>query len=112
MGILPEIEFDYRYFPYYIGKSQYDLLMMKSTISSKGQLTVPIELRKKLGLEAGTVIQFELRDGVVVMRKGTQAGHPVDRLFGRLHLGKPVDDILDQMRGPRPAVSKKRRSRR
>lgn len=86
--------------------------MMKSTMSSKGQLTVPIELREKLGLAEGTVIQFELRDGAILMRKGTQAGHPVDRLFGRLQLAKPVDEILDQMRGPRPVVLKKKRTAR
>ena len=85
---------------------------MKSTISSKGQLTVPIELREKLGLSAGTVVQFELRDGAVLLRKGTPNDHPVDRLFGRLKLGKPVDEILDQMRGPRPIPSKKRAARR
>jgi AbrB family looped-hinge helix DNA binding protein len=82
---------------------------MKSTMSSKGQLTVPIEVREKLGLAAGTVIQFELRDGAVLLRKGTPNDHPVDRLFGHLKLGKPVDEILDEMRGPRPAGSRKKR---
>jgi antitoxin PrlF len=81
---------------------------MKSTISSKGQLTIPIELREKLGLTAGTAVQFELHDGVVLMRKGTPKDHPVDRLFGRLNLGKPVDELLDQMRGPRPLHSRKK----
>jgi antitoxin PrlF len=76
---------------------------MKSSMSSKGQLTVPLELRKKLGLTAGTVVQFELRDGAVLMRKGSDGDHPVDRVFGRLHLNKSVDRILDEMRGPRPA---------
>ncbi|MEA2343091.1 MAG: hypothetical protein QOF63_1260 [Thermoanaerobaculia bacterium] len=85
---------------------------MKSTMSSKGQLTVPIELREMLGLEAGTVIQFEIRDGDVFMRKGAPPNHPVDRLFGHLQLGKPVDELLDQMRGPRPAAPKKKRTAR
>jgi AbrB family looped-hinge helix DNA binding protein len=85
---------------------------MKSTMSSKGQLTVPMELREKLGLEAGTVIKFELRDGAILMRKGTPASHPVDQLFGHLHLGKPVDELLDEMRGPRPALRKKKRTAR
>lgn len=86
--------------------------MMKSTMSSKGQLTVPIELREKLGLEAGTVIQFELRDGAIFMRKGAQSHHPVDELFGHLHIGKPVDDLLDEMRGPRPISRKNKRTAR
>jgi len=97
-------------FPYYIGKACYPL-PMKSTMSSKGQLTVPVELREKLGLTTGTVVQFELRNGAVLLRKGTDKGHPVDQIFGRLNLGKPVDEILDEMRGPRP-VRKKKVSRR
>jgi antitoxin PrlF len=86
--------------------------MMKSTMSSKGQLTVPIELREKLGLEAGTVIQFEFRDGAIFMRKGARAQHPVDELFGHLHLGKSVDELLDEMRGPRPRSRTKKRTAR
>jgi AbrB family looped-hinge helix DNA binding protein len=82
-------------------------------MSSKGQLTVPMELREKLGLTAGTVVQFELRDGAVLMRKGLGNDHPVDRVFGRLRLSKPVDEIMDQMRGPRPGRhAKKGASRR
>jgi antitoxin PrlF len=80
---------------------------MKSTISSKGQLTIPIKMREKLGLTTGTVVQFELRDGVVLLRKGILEDHPVDRLFGRLKLGKPVDELIDQMRGPRPLQRRK-----
>jgi AbrB family looped-hinge helix DNA binding protein len=85
-------------------QASYALLTMKSTISSKGQITVPAELREKLGLAPGTVVQFELREGGVLLRKGGSGPHPVDRLFGRLKLAKPVDVLLDAMRGPRPAA--------
>lgn len=75
---------------------------MKSTISSKGQVTVPAAVRERLGLEPGTVVVFELRDGGVVLRKGSRNEHPVDRVFGTLKLRRPVDELLDEMRGPRP----------
>ncbi len=75
---------------------------MKSTISSKGQITVPAEIRDRLGLLPGTVVVFELRNGTVLMRKGGQAVHPVDRAYGTLKLSRPVDELLDEMRGPRP----------
>jgi antitoxin PrlF len=75
---------------------------MKSTISSKGQITVPVEIRDRLGLRTGTVVVFELQNGAVVMRKGSSGEHPVDRLYGTLRLPRPVDAILDEMRGPRP----------
>lgn len=75
---------------------------MKSTISAKGQITVPVEVRNRLGLVPGTPVEFELRQGEVVLRKGVKAEHPVDRVFGILKLERPVDDLLDEMRGPRP----------
>lgn len=75
---------------------------MKSTISSKGQITVPIEIRDKLGLVPGTTVQFEIRKEGVLLRKGGVRQHPVDRVFGMLKLTRSVDSLLDQMRGPRP----------
>jgi len=71
---------------------------MKSTISSKGQITVPVEIRDQLGLRPGVVVSLE---GGVLLRKGIAGKHPVDRVFGHLHLEKPVDTLLDEMRGPR-----------
>ncbi len=75
---------------------------MKSRISSKGQVTVPAEVRNRLGLQPGTAVQFELRENAVVIRKGTSGVHPVDRLFGTLKLSQPGDALLDTMRGRRP----------
>ena len=51
---------------------------MKSVVSTKGQVTVPAEVRAKLGLTVGTAVQFELREGGVLLRKGGGALHPVD----------------------------------
>ncbi len=75
---------------------------MKSVISSKGQITLPVEIREKLGLVTGTAVQFELREGGVFLRKGAPGPHPVDQVFGRLKLAARVDALLDEMRGPRP----------
>lgn len=43
-----------------------------------------------------------------LLKRGAAGPHPVDRVFGVLKLDKPVDVLLDEMRGPRP---KKRRGR-
>ena len=72
---------------------------MKSTISSKGQVTVPAEVREKLGLSPGTEVQFELRRNGVLLRKGGGARHAVDRVFGMIELPAPVDEIVAEMRG-------------
>jgi antitoxin PrlF len=78
---------------------------MRSTVSSKGQITLPVAIRARLGLVTGTPVDFEVRDGEVILRKGVRGAHPVDRIFGRLQLGKPVDALLDEMRGARPSRS-------
>ncbi|MES1206083.1 MAG: AbrB/MazE/SpoVT family DNA-binding domain-containing protein [Pseudomonadota bacterium] len=75
---------------------------MTSTISSKGQITVPVEVRRLLGLHVGTVVSFEIRSDGVLLRKGAADENPVDRLYGTLALDAPVDTLIDAMRGPRP----------
>jgi AbrB family looped-hinge helix DNA binding protein len=80
---------------------------MKSTISAKGQITVPASIREKLGLTPGTAVRFELRAGGALLRKGSAGTHPVDQVFGRLKIRKPVDTLLDEMRGPRPPARRR-----
>lgn len=75
---------------------------MRSTISSKGQVTLPIEVREQLGLIPGTPVEFELKEEGVLLRKRPSGQHPVDQVWATLRLGRPVDEILDEMRGPRP----------
>src|SRR5207245_1941000 len=76
---------------------------MKSVVSSKGQITLPMEVRTKLGLVPGTPVHFEVRDGVLLLRKGDRGAHAMDAVFGTLRLARPVDALVDEMRGPRPA---------
>ena len=40
-----------------------------STITQKGQATIPASVRKKLGLHPGDKISFEITDGEVILRK-------------------------------------------
>jgi AbrB family looped-hinge helix DNA binding protein len=76
---------------------------MRSTISSTGQVTVPAEVRERLGLVPGTKVEFELREEGLLLRKESSSSHPVDQIWATLHLERPVDEILDEMRGPRPS---------
>lgn len=84
---------------------------MKSTISSKGQITVPAEVRRRLGLAVGTTVRFELRPDGVILRKGAAGEHVVDKVFGIIKPRRPVDSLalLDHMRGPRPGGRRARR---
>lgn len=62
-----------------------------ATLTSKGQITIPKEVRTSLQANAGDALEFRVRDdGVVEVRR-----QPIvaDRLFGRLAAyGRPGDD--------------------
>jgi len=77
---------------------------MTSTISSKGQITVPKEVRDFLGLRAGTVVEFEVTTGGVLLRKGYKGVRPVDRVRGILRRTRSTDDLIDDMRGAAPSA--------
>lgn len=48
---------------------------METTVTSKGQLTLPQEVRHALGIDAGTVLEVELgARGCVLLRKKPQPG--------------------------------------
>jgi len=84
---------------------------VKSRISSKGQITVPADVRARLGLVTGTAVEFVVREGEVVMRKRREAD-PIDRAYGQLKLSDRVDVLVDDMRGPRPKRSRSARRRK
>lgn len=82
---------------------------MTSTLSSKGQITVPKAVRERLGLRAGTRVEFELVERGVMLRKGrTGSARPVDLLRGVLRRQRSTDALMNEMRGP-AAIPRKRR---
>lgn len=42
---------------------------MNATLTSKGQITVPVEIRNQLGLQAGDRLDFQLKEGKVEITK-------------------------------------------
>jgi len=55
-----------------------------STISSKGQVTVPQEIRTRLGLSAGDRIEFVVEGGRTLLRPARPAGSAFDKYKGAL----------------------------
>ena len=56
--------------------------MTESTVTSKGQITIPKEVRDRLKLEEGDKVYFDVaEDGVVRM---TARNRPMEELFGLL----------------------------
>jgi antitoxin PrlF len=77
---------------------------MGSTISSKGQVTIPVEVRRRLGVKAGDKVKFVVKDGMTMIqpdREGEE--NPFAKYIGAL--GGPQPDgtavaWVREMRGP------------
>jgi AbrB family looped-hinge helix DNA binding protein len=73
-------------------------------ITSKGQVTIPLEIREKLGLLPDTEVEFAIdRDSVRI----TKAAHPgkrsrgraiVEHMRGRATSGMSTDEIMRLLR--------------
>jgi AbrB family looped-hinge helix DNA binding protein len=77
-------------------------MMMKATVTSKGQITIPLRIRRRLKLHAGTVLEFDERADCL---KATKAVDP-ERMRAVIGIGK--DELaarttlqwLEELRGP------------
>ena len=54
------------------------------SISSKGQVTIPLEVRNRLGVTAGDRIDFVIEDGVTVIRPSRSEENPFEKYRGAL----------------------------
>ncbi|MBI5307242.1 MAG: AbrB/MazE/SpoVT family DNA-binding domain-containing protein [Planctomycetes bacterium] len=64
--------------------------------ASKGQVTIPKEIRGKLGILPGEDLAFEERNGIFYIKKS-----PFDKWVGRLkkYRGQKTDEIIKDFRG-------------
>jgi AbrB family looped-hinge helix DNA binding protein len=65
-------------------------LILSATVTSKGQLTLPIELRRQLGVETGTKIHFVIHDGKAELIPE----QPADSYFGCLEFLGNFDSTI------------------
>ena len=72
---------------------------MKTTVSEKGQVTIPKPLRDQLGLSTGTVLDFTSENGRLTASKLLQEDpYGKWRGRGRLPMGKNTMDYLKAIR--------------
>lgn len=73
-----------------------------STISSKGQVTVPQEIRNRLGLSTGDRIDFVIEGERTVIRPARSASNPFEEYRGVLGTfpggKKEINEWLDDLR--------------
>ena len=64
-----------------------------STISSKGQITVPLEIRNRLGLKTGDRVEFVLDEGRTTIRPAGGPENPFVKYVGALPAFSNADQI-------------------
>lgn len=71
---------------------------MKTTVSEKGQVTIPKRLRDCLGIRPGHILDFRGQEGHLVVAKVTPE-NPVESVYAIPRLGCPTDDLVRSLRG-------------
>lgn len=75
---------------------------MSTTVTSKGQVTIPKRVRDLLGIEPGSLVDFErAQDGRIVLVKVEKRNPPnrLARLRGHAGKGLTTDEIMAMTRG-------------
>lgn len=75
---------------------------VKATMTSKGQITIPLAIRRKLNLRAGTVLDFDEQADHLRALKCVDADRMRSAIgIARTELaGRSVTQWLDELRGP------------
>jgi AbrB family looped-hinge helix DNA binding protein len=72
-------------------------------VTAKGQVTIPLEIRKKLGFLPDTEVEFALQRKGVLLRRSSKpsrrAERVVNRLRGSASIKMSTDEIMRLTRG-------------
>jgi AbrB family looped-hinge helix DNA binding protein len=69
-------------------------------ITSKGQVTIPSDIRRQAGLEPQMEVEFQYKDGVVILLKSPERPDPVEQVRGMFQgRGMSTDDVMRLTRG-------------
>jgi AbrB family looped-hinge helix DNA binding protein len=71
---------------------------MRSTVSERGQVTIPKTLREQLGIAPGQVLDFAIDGSRLVATKAAQRD-PVNAVYGIIDAPGSTDDLLAGIRG-------------
>jgi len=74
--------------------------MFTAKVTSKGQITIPKNIREKLGIRSGENVSFEEKDGVFFIKKAVRKS-PFDKWKGKLEMlkDKGSDMVIKEVRG-------------
>ena len=64
-----------------------------STLSSKGRLTVPLEIRRRLGLKEGDRVEFVVEEEQTIIRPARTPKNPFEKYAGVLPAFRSVQEV-------------------
>jgi AbrB family looped-hinge helix DNA binding protein len=76
-----------------------------STVSSKGQITIPQEIRTRLGLKEGDRVEFVIEDDKTILRPERSEENPFRQFLGAYPAFKNIEEInawISEMRDEDP----------
>jgi len=73
-------------------------------ITSKGQVTIPIEIREKMGFLPNTEVEFQIEGNIVRLKRGTGSSSRrsrdlINRIRKKATVEMTTDEILALTRG-------------
>ena len=67
-------------------------------VTRKGQVTIPLAIRERVGILPGTEVEFSVRGDTVILRTasrgGRRGGRLVQAMRGRATAGLTTDEIM------------------
>lgn len=71
---------------------------MAGKVTTKGQITIPLDIRDRLGMQPGSVVEFDVQGDTVVVRKRSgvsgRGGEIVSRMRGTATAHLSTDEIM------------------
>ncbi|MGH3090635.1 MAG: AbrB/MazE/SpoVT family DNA-binding domain-containing protein [Rubrobacteraceae bacterium] len=72
------------------------------TVTRKGQVTIPVEVRRKLGVREGDKVVFRMEEGEVKLVRG---GSVVERTAGAIKNDMPIISAEEERRAAEEAIA-------